>query len=77
MPGCSFELVSSGQLASEIEETTRLTLYFYRVTVNEHSRSSRRPASGCVPEVNSAAWIPPVRKQLAMPISLLPAVWKA
>ena len=45
MPGCSFELVSSGQLASEIEETTRLTLYFYRVTVNEHSRSSRRPAA--------------------------------
>lgn len=45
MPGCSFELVSSGQLAGEIEETTHLSLYFYRVTVNEHSRSSRRPAA--------------------------------
>jgi len=43
MPGCSFELTSSGQLAGDIDETTHLTLYLYRVTVNEHSRLSRRP----------------------------------
>ncbi len=43
MPACGFDLVSSGQLAGEIEETTRLTLYLYRLTVNEHSRLSRPP----------------------------------
>ncbi|MGA7981305.1 MAG: DUF4255 domain-containing protein [Chromatiaceae bacterium] len=45
MPACTFELTSSGQLAGEIDETTRITLYLYRVTVNEHSRQSRRPAA--------------------------------
>ena len=43
MPGCAFELTSSGQLAGDIDESTRLTLYLYRVTVNEHSRLTRRP----------------------------------
>lgn len=42
MPQCAFELVSSGQLAGEIDETTRVTLYLYRITVNEHSRQGRR-----------------------------------
>lgn len=42
LPACSFELVSSGQLAGEIEETTRITLYLYRVTVNEHGRQPLR-----------------------------------
>src|SRR5262245_2559397 len=42
MPGCSFELLSSGQLAGEIEETTRITLYLYRITVNQHCRQTRR-----------------------------------
>lgn len=45
LPACSFELVSSGQLAGEIEETTRITLYLYRVTVNEHGRQTRRVRS--------------------------------
>lgn len=42
MPACGFELTSSGQLAGEISETTHITLYLYRVTVNEHSRQTRR-----------------------------------
>jgi Pvc16 N-terminal domain len=41
MPACGFELTSSGQLAGEIDETTRITLYLYRITVNEHSRQAR------------------------------------
>ena len=45
MPACAFELVSGGQLAGEIEETTRITLYLYRITVNEHSRQTRRPGT--------------------------------
>jgi hypothetical protein len=52
MPACGFELTSSGQLAGEIDDTTRITLYLYRVTVNEHSRQTRparAPADGFVP----------------------------
>ena len=45
MPACGFELMSSGQLAGEIDETTRLTLYLYRLTVNEHSRLARPPTA--------------------------------
>lgn len=45
MPACTFELVSGGQLVGGQEETTRITLYLYRVTVNEHSRQSRPPGS--------------------------------
>lgn len=41
MPECGFGLVSSGELAGEIDETTRITLYLYRVTVNEHARQTR------------------------------------
>jgi hypothetical protein len=44
MPACEFALLSSGQLAGAIEDTTRVTLYLYRVTVNEHNRQ-RRPDS--------------------------------
>jgi len=32
---------SSGELAGTIDETTRITLYLYRVTVNEHNRQQR------------------------------------
>jgi hypothetical protein len=46
MPTCRFELTSSGQLAGDVDETTRITLYLYRITVNEHGRLNRRPASG-------------------------------
>jgi hypothetical protein len=42
MPACAFDLVSSGQLAGEQDEATRITLYLYRITVDEHSRQSRR-----------------------------------
>jgi hypothetical protein len=43
MPGCSFELISCGQLAGAIEESTRITLLLYRTTVNEHARQARSP----------------------------------
>jgi hypothetical protein len=45
LPDCSFELVSGGQLVGEIEETTRITLYLYRITVDEHQRQHRRPGA--------------------------------
>lgn len=52
MPDCSFELTSSGELAGEPGDATRITLYLYRITVNEHHRNvqpgtagSMRPAS--------------------------------
>jgi len=38
MPDCAFDLVSSGELAGEPGDATRITLYLYRITVNEHSR---------------------------------------
>jgi Pvc16 N-terminal domain len=38
MPDCAFDLVSSGELAGEPDDATRITLYLYRITVNEHSR---------------------------------------
>lgn len=41
MPSCDFALLSSGELAGTIDETTRITLYLYRVTVNEHNRQQR------------------------------------
>jgi hypothetical protein len=41
MPECDFALVSSGELAGTIDDTTRVTLFLYRVTVNEHSRQQR------------------------------------
>ena len=40
MPACDFELVSAGQLASDSEERNRITLFLYRLAVNEHSRQS-------------------------------------
>ena len=41
MPECEFALISSGELAAPIDDATRLTLYLYRVTVNEHQRQQR------------------------------------
>ena len=43
MPDCSFDLVSSGELAGEPGDATRITLYLYRITVNEHSRQLQAP----------------------------------
>ena len=45
MPACGFELISSGQLAGDINESTHITLYLYRTTVNEHSHQTRRAAA--------------------------------
>ena len=45
MPACGFELTSSGQLTGDISETTHITLYLHRITVNEHSRQTRRAAA--------------------------------
>ena len=42
LPACAFELVSAGQLAGEIEEGNRITLFLYRISVNEHRRQSAR-----------------------------------
>ena len=44
MPGCTFELMSCGQLASTIGEDTRIGLLLYRVTMNEHARQTRPTA---------------------------------
>jgi hypothetical protein len=41
MPECSFSLVSSGELAGDVSDATRITLFLYRITVNEHSRQTR------------------------------------
>ncbi|KQU77072.1 MULTISPECIES: DUF4255 domain-containing protein [unclassified Rhizobacter] len=41
MPGCGFALLSSGELEAPPDDTVRLTLYLYRVTVNEHQRQQR------------------------------------
>lgn len=41
MPDCTFDLVSSGEMATPEPDVTRLTLYLYRVTVNEHQRQQR------------------------------------
>lgn len=40
MPGCEFSLMSAGQLAGDVEEGNRITLFLYRISVNEHSRQS-------------------------------------
>lgn len=39
---CEFRLVASGELAGNVELDAALTLYLYRVTVNEHARNVRR-----------------------------------
>ncbi len=41
LPACGFELVSSGELAGDAGDSTRITLYLYRITVNEHSRQAQ------------------------------------
>ena len=40
MPVCDFQLVSAGQLAEDADESNRVTLWLYRIAVNEHSRRS-------------------------------------
>jgi hypothetical protein len=45
LPECTFELTSSGELAGEPGDATRITLYLYRITVNEHSRQVHAAAA--------------------------------
>ena len=40
--GCTFTLLSSADLAEDQIEPTKVSLYLYRVTMNEHLRSARR-----------------------------------
>lgn len=51
LPACSFDMFSTGQLAGELDESTRISLILYRVTVDEHARQQRRPGrtAGPVP----------------------------
>lgn len=44
MPDCDFVQMSSGELAGDIDDSTRVILYLYRVTVNEHCRQQRPTA---------------------------------
>ena len=41
MPSCVFALLSSGELETTPPDGARLTLYLYRVTVNEYQRQQR------------------------------------
>ena len=52
LPTCSFDLVSSGELAGELPETTRVTLYLYRITVNEHGQTVGPSVSGRSPALS-------------------------
>ena len=41
LPACDFALMSSGEMAGTISDTTRISLYLYRVTANEYTRQLR------------------------------------
>jgi len=41
LPECDFALMSSGEMAASPDDTTRISLYLYRVTVNEYTRQLR------------------------------------
>jgi Pvc16 N-terminal domain len=45
LPSCEFHLISSGELAEDKDLGTALSLYLYRIGVNEHLRN-RGPAHG-------------------------------
>jgi hypothetical protein len=70
MPGCDFELVSSGQLAGDVDDTTRITLHLHRITVNEHlRRESRKPTKSLSLDLHylMTAWAGnPLDEQVAM-----------
>src|SRR5262245_51396353 len=49
---CAFQLLSSGRLAANEEMPTTLSLFLYRVTINEHLRNRARltsPGEGVPP----------------------------
>lgn len=48
MPACEFVVLSSNQFAAPVDaEANRISLYLYRVTVNEHARQ-QRPVSAAL-----------------------------
>lgn len=61
---CEFKLLSSGEVNAAPDTTTRLSLYLYRVTMNEHLRN--------VPRVNDPSDAPP---PLAIDLHYLLNVW--
>jgi len=66
MPECRFDVVSAAQLAQPPDEATRITLFLYRVTVNEHSRQPR-------PDPRRPGALPP----LSVDLHLLLSAWGA
>jgi hypothetical protein len=53
LPECDFAVMSSGEMAAPIDDATRISLYLYRVTVNEYTRQSR-------PGIMAASQPPPL-----------------
>lgn len=51
---CDFRVVSSGEMKSDVDFGTALSLYLYRVTVNEHLRGqpARRAARDATPPLS-------------------------
>lgn len=41
MPPCSFDVLSSGQMAAPFDSVNRVGLYLYRTTANDHARQQR------------------------------------
>ena len=64
MPACDFALLSMAELAAPPDESTRLSLALYRITVNEHQRQQR-------PDRQSAGQPPP----LGLDLHFLLSAW--
>jgi hypothetical protein len=41
MPPCSFEVLSSSQMAGPLDDASRVGLYLHRTSISEHSRAQR------------------------------------
>lgn len=61
---CDFRVLSSGELETENDFSTSLTLYLYRVTVNEHMRSQ---------PVSRGSW--EIASPLSVDLHFLITVW--
>ena len=51
-PDCTFTVLSSGQFGRADDDSTQISLYLYRVTMNEHIRNTQprhRPLSESIP----------------------------
>jgi hypothetical protein len=64
LPACEFHLISSGELAEDKDLGTALSLYLYRIGVNEHLRN-RGPVHGA----------PEARGPLPLDLHFLLTVW--